>query len=114
MATVLAIGGVVLVVAAAILRFTDRRRFGGWLLVVLPAILSLAGVVGLAQGKPKLGQNAYENNLKGVGCGLVLLLLSVTAGLRWRWHGLFWTAWLLNAIVSGFLTYLVFFWKIFS
>lgn len=114
MASLLVAVSVVALVAAAVLQFTRQKRMGGWLLVVLPASLCVAGMTDVAHGARYLGEGAYVSDLKELAFALVLLLLTILAAFdRWaRW--LFWVAWVLNAAVCGALVYLAFFWKVFS
>ena len=114
MASLIAIGSVLILLTAVVLQFTARKRLGGWLLVVLPVSLCIAGLADVAHGARYLGEGAYESDLKELAYALVLLLVTILAAFdRWaRW--LFWVAWVLNAAVSGVLVYLAFFWKVFS
>lgn len=113
MAHVLVAIAVVLVVAAAVLEFTSKRRLSGWLLVPLPALMCGGGLLDFSRGAEKIGRAAFESDLKQLAY-LFFLLLSVFAALRPNARWLFWTAWALSALVCGALVYLAFFWHVFS
>ena len=114
MATVLTVLAVVLVVAAAVLEFTSKRRVSGWLLVPFPALMCGAGILDLSRGVERIGRAAFESDLKQLAYLFFLFLLCVFAALRPNARWLFWTAWAFSALVCGALVYLAFFWHVFG
>jgi len=103
-----------LLIAAAALQLTGRRRLSCWLLALFPASLCVGCMVDLAHGAAQMGAGAYQSDLKQLIPCLVLLAIGVFAALRTQWRWLFWLAWVLNAFICGILVYLAFFWKVFS
>jgi hypothetical protein len=114
MATVLTVFAVVLLVAAAVLEFTRKRRLAGWLLVTFPALMCGAGLLDISGGVERIGRAAFESDLKQLAYISFLFLLCVFAALRPNWGWLFWTAWAFSALVCGVLVYLAFFWHVFG
>jgi hypothetical protein len=114
MASALAVVAVGLLILAAALEFTKKRKVSGWLLVPLPAFMCAAALVDLSRGEQKIGAAAFESDLKQLVFIVFLLLLCLLATLHPRWRWLFWLAWAFNAMFCGVLVYLAFFWKVFS
>lgn len=109
----IAIGSILLLVAAAILQLTRHWRLGAWLLVVFPVCLMAAGAVDLSRGMGALGPGAYRSDLKETGFCLAMLLLTLLAAFQRKLRWPFWVAWVLNSGVCAVIVYLVFFWKVF-
>lgn len=114
MATVLTVLAVILLVTAAVLEFTRKRRLAGWLLVAFPALMCGAGLLDISGGVERIGRASFESDLKQLAYIFFLFLLCVFAALRPNWRWLFWTAWAFSALVCGVLVYLAFFWHVFS
>ncbi len=105
---------IVLLVACAVLEFTRWRVIGTWLLVLFPAALCLALLLDIAHGVGKLGQAAYNTDLRTLPFLLGFLAVSVLAALRPGWRWLFWIEWLIGAVLCSVAVYLTFFWHVFS
>jgi len=101
-------------IGAAALQIAGKRSFSCWLLVPFPAFSVVFGLFALADAPSRLGQAAFESDVKQVAFLAVLLLLSLASALRRKWRWLFWVAWIANALVCGVLVYLALFWKVFS
>ena len=113
MASLITVVAVALVIAAAALWF-KRRRVSSCLLMTFPATLCIMALVDLSGGAARIGQAAFESDLKQLAYVFCLLLLCLLAALRPSWGWLFWAAWAFSALVCGVLVYLAFFWKVFS
>jgi hypothetical protein len=105
---------IVLLVACAVLEFTRWRVIGTWLLVLFPASLCGALLLDIAHGVSKLGQAAYNTDLRTLPVLLSFLVISVVAALRPGWRWLFWIEWLIGAVLCSTAVYLTFFWHVFS
>ena len=103
-----------ILVSAAVFRIVGRRTLSGWLLVPFPAFSVAFGLFALADAPSRLGQAAFESDVKQVAFLSVLLLLSLGSALRSSWSWLFWIVWLAVSGVLGIVVYLEFFWKVFS
>jgi hypothetical protein len=105
---------IILLLACAILFFTQYRRIGCWLMVLFPLSLDVGILLDLAHGAQKLGQSAFKSDERILPVFLVLLVITVLAAMRPRWGWLFWISWVLNAIFCAIAVFLTFFWKVFS
>jgi hypothetical protein len=105
---------VVLLVTCAVLEFTRWRTIGTWLLVLFPSVLCVAVLLDLAHGVSKLGQAAYNTDLRTLPFTLAFLALAVLAALRSNWRWLFWLTWIVSALFCSIAVYLTFFWHVFS
>ena len=114
MATLFSWFAITLLVVCAVLEFTRWRVTGTRLLVLFPAVLSLSLLFDLAHGVSKLGQAAYNSDLRTLPFLLAFLAIAVLASLRPAWRWLFWIVWLIAATLCSIAVYLTFFWKVFS
>ena len=105
---------IILLVVCAVLFFTRLRRFGCWLLVLLPASLSIGLLMDLAKGTQKLGEAGYRSDLKTLLPLLGYLAVALFAALRPKWSWVFWIAWVLSALICAVIVFLTYFWKVFS
>ena len=105
---------IVLLITCAVLQFTRWRVHGTRLLVLFPAALCFGLLLDLAHGVVKLGQGAYNTDLRTLPYLLVFLAVAVLAALRPNWRWLFWIAWLVSALCCSIAVYLTFFWHVFS
>jgi hypothetical protein len=105
---------IVLLVACAVLEFTRWRIIGTRLLVLFPAALCVALLADLVHGVSKLGQAAYNTDLRTLPFLLGFLALAVLAALRSNWRWLFWLTWIVSALFCSIAVYLTFFWHVFS
>ena len=114
MATLFCWFAIILLVVCAVLEFTRWRVVGTWLLVLFPAAMFASLLFDLAHGVRKLGQAAYDTDLRTLPFLLGFLALAVLAALRPRWRWLFWIEWVIGALCCAIAVYLTFFWKVFS
>ena len=114
MATLFCWFTIVLLLASAVLEFTRWRVIATRLLTLFPAALCLSLLVDLAHGTTKLGQAAYNSDLRTLPFLLGFLALAVLAALRPSWRWLFWLTWIISAAFCSIAVYLTFFWKVFS
>ena len=114
MATLLCWFAIVLLVICAVLEFTRWRVIGTRLLVLFPAALSIGLLLDLAHGISKLGQAAYNTDLRTLPFLLAFLAIALLAALRPNWRWLFWIEWLFGALLCSIAVYMTFFWKVFS
>jgi hypothetical protein len=105
---------IALLAGVAVLQLTGRRRLVCWLLALVPASLCAGCLVDLARGVAKIGEGAYQGDLKQLAYCLAFLAVAEFAAFRQQWRWLFWIAWVLAAFISGILVYLAFFWNVFS
>ncbi|MGA9585223.1 MAG: hypothetical protein WBQ95_07840 [Terracidiphilus sp.] len=105
---------IVLLVTCAILEFTRWRIIGTWLLVLFPAALCVSLSLDLAHGVTKLGQAAYNSDLRTLPYLLAFLAIAVVAAMRPGWRWLFWIEWAVGALFCSIAVYLTFFWHVFS
>ncbi|WP_348264095.1 hypothetical protein P8935_06060 [Telmatobacter sp. DSM 110680] len=114
MATLFCWFAITLLVACAILEFTQWRVIGTRLLILFPAVLCLSLLLDLSHGVTKLGQAAYNSDLRTLPILLIFLAIAILAALRSAWRWLFWIVWLIGAALCSIAIYLTFFWKVFS
>jgi peptidoglycan/LPS O-acetylase OafA/YrhL len=105
---------IVLLLASAVLEFTRWRVIATRLLILFPAALCSSLLVDLVKGPSKLGQAAYNSDLRTLPFLLGFLALAVLAALRPSWRWLFWLTWFISAVLCAIAVYLTFFWKVFS
>jgi hypothetical protein len=84
------------------------------LLILFPAALCFSLFHDLVKGPIKLGQAAYNSDLRTLPFLFGFLALAVLTTLRPSWRWLFWFTWLISAIFCSIAVYLTFFWKVFS
>ncbi len=106
MATLFCWFAILLLVACAALEFTRRRVVGTWLLVLFPAAMCASLLFDLAHGVSRLGQAAYNTDLRTIPFLLGFLALAVLAALRPRWRWLFWIEWVIGALFCAIAVYL--------
>ena len=114
MATLFCWSAIILLVACAVLQFTRWHIAGTRLLVLFPAALCLGLLLDIVHGVTKLGQAAYNTDLRTLPFLLGFLAIAVLAALRPNWRWLFWITWLVSAVLCSIAVYLTFFWKMFG
>ena len=105
---------VLLLIVCAVLNFTRRRALSCWLLVLFPAVFCFALLFDISHGVQKLGQASYHSDLRALPYALAFLAITLLAAFRPNWRWLFWTIWLVSALICAVIVYLTFFWKVFS
>ncbi len=114
MATLFCWFTIVLLLACAVLEFTRWRVIATRLLTLFPAALCFSLLFDLVKGASKLGQAAYNTDLRTLPFLLGFLALAVLAALRPSWRWLFWLTWIISAVFCAIAIYLTFFWHVFS
>ncbi len=104
---------IILLVACAVLQFTRWRIIGTRLLVLFPP-RSAWDSCSISHGVTKLGQVAYNTDLRTLPFLLGFLAIAVLAALRPSWRWLFWITWFVSAVLCSIAVYLTFFWKMFG
>jgi hypothetical protein len=105
---------IVLLLTCAVLEFTRWRVIATRLLTLFPGALCFSLLLDLVHGASKLGQAAYNTDLRTLPFLLGFLALAVLAALRPSWRWLFWLTWIISAVFCAIAIYLTFFWHVFS